>query len=259
MRRELIVLAATAALVAGCGKGGQEQAKESSLPGPGGTAGPSGAVARPDSLRVKDAGPGDIPYLREMEPTAQVEVALGTAFIRKAEPESALVHLRRATGMDPENLAAWNLIGIVQSRRGNLNEAQAALEKATTIDAFDITTHINLGNVYLRAEKLDQAVAEYKIATTIDSTDALTWENLGIAYAHQGKDNDAIYAYDQAIKFAPDSASPWERLGNLYARGKFYKAALESYQEVLKRDPSREDIRKNVESLQAYADSLNSR
>jgi tetratricopeptide (TPR) repeat protein len=72
-------------------------------------------------------------------------------------------------------------------------------------------------------------------------------------------DQEAIKAYMKATKCDDTRPEPWERLGWIYFDQKYYKPARDRWLEALKRDPSRDDLRENIRSLQAYAESTGSR
>jgi len=256
--RTWIILALTFAVLGGCGKGKPPQ-DQSPAPETGAASVAPGTTAAAVPPSAADPRLKDPDYLRTLPPSAEVEMALARALLDRGEADSALAHARRATGMEPQNAATWNYLGITLGRLDRLPEAKQALQKALDLDSVNDKTHINMGNILLRQGKLDEAKSEYLIATTIDSTNATVWINLAMVYEREKKLNKAILAYDSAISHAPDDAEPWERLGNLYYNRKLYRVARDSWEEALKRDPSRTRLREKVEKLKAYADSTKTR
>ena len=53
--------------------------------------------------------------------------------------------------------------------------------------------------------------------------------------------------------------NPWEKLGWIYYKDMMYRAARDRFAEAVRRDPSREDLIENIQKLDDYADSTNTR
>jgi tetratricopeptide (TPR) repeat protein len=262
-RRWGALIAAGLLLVFGWGCGKEKEPLQE------GSGRPETAVAEaPDTSGVvagEDPRLQNIDFLRRQPPSTERSIALGTYFLERGQADSALVHYQDAEERDPKSPRPWNFVGITLSRLDRYDEAVAAYRKAIELDPFYVKTHINLGNVLLRQDKTDEAIKAYRVATRVDSTEFLAWLNLGLAYERKtGKrtgavssetDQEAIKAYMRAIKCDDSRPEPWERLGWIYFDQKYYKPARERWTEAVRRDPSRDDLRDNIERLEAYAES----
>lgn len=249
----------------GCGhKAPQEGAQGASAEAPPAAAPDTGAVPS-NVVTGDDPRLDDITFLRSQPRSEELEIALGSYFLRRDQNDSALVHYRTATTFDAKSPRPWNFVGITLSRMDSLDAAVHAYETAIKLDPFYSKTHVNLGNTLLKKGDLDKAINAYTVATRVDSTDFLAWLDLGLAWERKtGKrtgsvsspsDQEAIKAYMKATKCDDTRPEPWERLGWIYFDQKYYKPARERWEEAVKRDPSRTDLQENIRRLEAYAES----
>jgi len=252
-----IALALSIALSA-CGKGSPRE--EASPPAGETAAVPRAAAGRPagvpvDSSTGADSRLSDPDFLKTQPPSAQVDIAIGNAYLGRGDLDSALVYYRSATDRDPQSPAAWNFLGICLGRMDRLDAAEKAYGRAIELDALYTKTHVNLGNVYFRKNELDKAIAAYEVATSIDSTNGTAWLNLGLAHEKKQEENPAIYAYTKASRCNPDDPEPWERLGWIYYDRGLYAAARDRWMKAVNRDSSRTDLKDNIQRLLDYAES----
>jgi tetratricopeptide (TPR) repeat protein len=260
-------IAAGLLVACGLGCGSEEPAKEPASPAgaPATEEAARNTGSAPDAVSGDDPRLDDIAFLRSQPPSEELDIALGTYFLKRGEEDSALVHYRNAARRNAGGPRPWNFVGITLGRMGRLDEAAQAYRTAIELDPFYVKTHINLGNVLLRKNEVDEAINAYRTATRVDSTDFLAWLNLGLAYERKTgervgpvsseTDQEAIKAYTKAIKCDDTRPEPWERLGWIFFDQKYYKPARERWMEAVRRDPSRDDLRENIERLQAFADS----
>ena len=66
--------------------------------------------------------------------------------------------------------------------KGRLNEALVALKKALALDPQNAGAHYNLGLVYDKMGKTDEAIGAYEKSIAINPGFASAYQNLGIAY-----------------------------------------------------------------------------
>jgi len=205
---------------------------------------------------LPDAPLRSLEQLLALPRTPEVELDLGTVYLRADNLDSAIVHYRRGAEGMPGDPAGWNYLGIALARAGRYEEANEAYDRALQADAYRLETHINLGNLHFRRENWDAAIREYRIAATIDSTDAKMWLNLGLAYDRAENTDQAGRAYRKAALAAPLDPLPWELLGNLYYRKELYAGAADAWEEAAARDLSRQDLVEHSRKLREWQESL---
>ena len=257
-----LLLAIGLATLAACGRGKEERGREADSTPPTGqiSPAPTPTAPRPDPRQAPvDPQYASLEYLQSQPLALENEIAIGSLYLNRGDADSALVHYRQATRLDPKSVSAWNYAGITLTRLERFAEATAAYEKAAELDAFNGHTLINLGNLYYRQEKFEVAAKEYQLATTIDSTNARAWLNLGLAYERLRQINPAILAYNKAAECDLNDPTPMERLGWIYYDKMIYDAARDRWGKAVARDPSRQDLIDNIAKLKAYSDSTGTR
>ncbi len=204
---------------------------------------PGVAWARAQLAEKAGDGPGELAALieeRGMSPdSASTRAALGRAFVRGGQPDSALAEFEAALALAPTRMdilierartldaldrpadaaRGWNAAarrdtsradlraaeGVAWFRAGQADSAITALDRAIVLDPHDARSAFNRGVALESLARLDEAVASYRTAIVRDSAYADPWLNLGSLLARQGKAKDAGAALDQWLALAPDS------------------------------------------------------
>jgi tetratricopeptide (TPR) repeat protein len=107
--------------------------------------------------------------------------------LRRGEGLAAIVHLKQALAVDPENAEAFELLGIAHEHEGDRTAALKALATSTEIDPRSASGHYNYGLVLSEAGKLDEALEEVQAALIIRS-DYAAARDLHSALARRLKD-----------------------------------------------------------------------
>ncbi len=114
---------------------------------------PGAATARAMTRLALDDLPGARAHLEEascMAPeNGEILLALGTLLNEIGDHEAAAKALRRAVGLDLENPATNNNLGVAYQGLGRLAEAQLFFEKAASIRPEDSVSRVNLGRARL--------------------------------------------------------------------------------------------------------------
>lgn len=132
---------------------------------------------------------------------------------------------REVLRLDPQQVDAWHLLGLLAHQAGQsavaLDHIQRAIELAPSIAML----HFNLGQVYRQAGRLQDAAVSYRRAWDLDPTLGEACNNLGIVLRAQGQLDAAIAWYRQALALKPDHAAAHNNLGNLLRdQGQFDEA-----------------------------------
>ncbi|NLJ85998.1 MAG: tetratricopeptide repeat protein [Firmicutes bacterium] len=114
--------------------------------------------------------------------------------------DEALEALNSLMEIDGESAFAYNKLGIISARRGDMINAKAYFEKALALDPQYAQAYSNLGNVYREAGDLGQAIAYYQQAINCDSQYATAYHNLGVVYKQKGDIQKAVENLKQANK-----------------------------------------------------------
>ncbi|MCK4772088.1 MAG: tetratricopeptide repeat protein, partial [Candidatus Latescibacteria bacterium] len=81
----------------------------------------------------------------------------------------------------PDDIAAWKLLGDEYKRLGRWDNALEAYRKILAIDSRDIQARCDMASVYLEQRKIDEAIREAGRALAIDSENAYANAMMGDA------------------------------------------------------------------------------
>ncbi len=173
--------------------------------------------------------------------SASTRAALGQAFARSGQPDSALAEFDAALALGPkpartdvlveraraldalerpvDGARGWRLAaqrdtaradlraaeGVDWFRAGHPDSAIIAFDRAMALDPRDARSAFNRGVALESVERLDDAGASYRMAIARDSAYADPWLNLGSLLARQGKAKEAGAALDHWLALEPDS------------------------------------------------------
>jgi len=153
-----------------------------------------------------------------------VRVSLGAAYRQKGDFKSAILHLQKATELQPADATAWNNLGVAKSRTDDKEGAIAAFKKALSINPNDADSHFNLGAFFRRQRDTENALGEYQTAVQLNPRLAKAYYDLGILYSQERRTSEAAAAFRKYLETgtSEDAASrkdAEERLKSLEAAG----------------------------------------
>ena len=188
--------------------------------------------------------------------------------------DMAYREFKTAIQLDPNNYKAYNALGVVELRKGNVLAARENIEKSLSLDPNYAIAMDNLGTVYLAENDLADAEKCFTKAIDMNPNSAsayyhmaqlecdrgnyakcltylnkcLAWKgyssyayNLrGDAFRLQGNEAAAIGAYKKAIEISPENLAPYANLAAIYESRKDYELALDMYKTILSVNPASE-------------------
>src|SRR5208337_782183 len=108
--------------------------------------------------------------------------------------------------VDPNEVDALHLLGVIAGQTGRDNLAIDYLNAALRLKPDFAGAHNNLGNVFIIQRKLPEAVASFQEAVRLQPDFVMAHNNLGNALREQGRLDDAIAAFRTALRLKPESA-----------------------------------------------------
>jgi arylsulfatase A-like enzyme/tetratricopeptide (TPR) repeat protein len=160
----------------------------------------SGAAAR--AIPLLEALPQD---------DTEVLNALGIAYGQSSRDEDARRAFRRALDLDPTSGLAWQNLGLLQLRAGELGEAEASLRRALGIDPTLAGASTTLGVVLSRTGRRGEAIEAWKRAVDIDPTSLDALYNLTIELSEAGRRDEARAYGQRYLASAPPAADGADR------------------------------------------------
>lgn len=129
---------------------------------------------------------------------------------RLAEAEAALAAVLRTWPQQPD---ALHYLGVLRHAQGRSDEAMVLVREALALRPDDAGAWNNLGNILLLTGAPDAAADAWQHSIDAGGTaSAQALSNLAVLYRKQGRPADAERAARQAIAVNPDDGDAWYRL-----------------------------------------------
>lgn len=96
-------------------------------------------------------------------------------------------------------LGAYNNLGSLRKKTGDLPDAKLAFEKAIAIDPTFAMGHVNLGITLKQMGQVPAAIAHYQQAIKLQADYADAYQNLGVALLKVGQVTASMEAFQRAI------------------------------------------------------------
>jgi len=133
------------------------------------------------------------------EQLADLYFTAGYIQLTLKEYGAAESHFTSVLAIDPDRAEAWNNLGNLEQRRGDLLAAQRSFLRATQTDPTLADAHFNLAVTYQQQQQWPLAQHAYRAALHADTS--LTRSYFGLANAYEATDSTraARHAYQQFI------------------------------------------------------------
>ncbi|MBN1336278.1 MAG: tetratricopeptide repeat protein [Deltaproteobacteria bacterium] len=135
---------------------------------------------------------------------------------------------------DPENLAFWQVLGLVRFGQKRVEEAESAFRRALALDPRDFDANNNLGFLLLSVGRSEEALPALRAAVAARPTEARARNNLGFALAALGREDEAL----DVFRATGPEAHALAQVGLAAERRGEPEKALAWYQRALSADPS---------------------
>ena len=157
--------------------------------------------------------------------------------------EEALISLRRASAVDPENGDVWTNIGGAYFNLKEYDESIKAYEMAVQYKLDKSKLYRQLGNAHSAKGDRDKAKEYWEKAAGLgaqrDPEEAATsYFNLGAQYVNPGQNPEAIEAFRKAVEYNPEYPDAHYQLGLTLVGVNQIKDGLTHLKRYLKLSPS---------------------
>ncbi len=188
---------------------------------------------------------GALQFLKTAEETdskfSSVYHAKALAFNMRKDLPQALIEMKKAADLDPENSSVNNTYGKLLMDAGRAAEAEKHLKKAASDSTFreSYKARTSLGILYYRQNQLDLADQNLERASFDDPANScIAYYYRGHVALKRGKLMDATKYYERATqKLCAGFADAHFALGVAYERDKKFDQARKKYLEVKQNFP----------------------
>jgi tetratricopeptide (TPR) repeat protein len=180
--------------------------------------------------------------MRDDPSSAEAHYSIGSVYLKQERIADARGSFERAvklTATYPDTApSAWNDLGILATREGNINAAVADFQEAVRLSPDYWIALENLGNAYRQQKRWDDARGAFERAIAVRPQAPEAYSNLAIIYA-QADDTDHAYQYLQnALKLRPDYPEALNNLGILYLRTRRRDEGVAKFEECIRVAPA---------------------
>jgi pSer/pThr/pTyr-binding forkhead associated (FHA) protein/tetratricopeptide (TPR) repeat protein len=175
---------------------------------------------------------------RQAPDDAEPEVGWAWALILDDEADQALVHARRAVGLDPTSVDAATVLARAYLETGDATSGRSWAEVAAQLDTKSSEAHAVLAEAYMNQARLEEAITAAELALVYDSQSANAHRIRGWLY--QVADNDLGRAASELQRAAGLQPELWLRhheLGLLLSDAGDYATALQAFRNALDMHP----------------------
>lgn len=145
--------------------------------------------------------------------------------------------IRRAIKLNPRVPDFYGNLGIALHEAGKPDEAVASYQKALKLKPDYADAHYNLGNVFKDLGRLDEAASCYHRALAIKPAYVEACNNLGMVSRMSGRPGAAIEHLQRALALRPDYAIAQNNLGNALRDQGRLDEAIDFYRQALTSQP----------------------
>ena len=173
--------------------------------------------------------------------SAEAYYGLGSAYLQQQKSADARQCFERVLELQttyPGTLPnAWNNLGILSAREGNIDAAIQQFNRALQIDAEHSIALQNLGSAYRQKKDWPAAKQALDRALALNPEDAEANYTLGMVYAQQNDTANAERYLDAAVKYRPAYPEALNNLGILDLRTHRVEEALQKFRECIRVAP----------------------
>ncbi len=157
---------------------------------------------------------------------------------QKKDLAGAEQELHLASDLDKKNGEALVKLGMVQSARGNIDQALQTYLDASKANPREIAFYLLAGNIYENKQDWDHAKQQYQKVLEIQPQNPLASNNLAYVMLQQGGNVDVAFAMAQtARRQLPDNPNSADTLGWAFYHKHVYTSAISLFKEAVKKEP----------------------
>jgi len=191
-----------------------------------------------------------------------VKLAIASSYLAyydNGKYDEAIASFTKLTSLQPDNGAAYQLLGTAYHANNQLDRALVAYNQANAI-APRATIHSNIGTIHYDRREYVEAIASYRKAIALQPKEATTHRNLADSLWLNGERDEARSEYQTAITLAAAALAVNPKAMRMnaliaYCHGKLghYAVARSMISDVVKAAPEDSDAAYKQAVIEALA------
>jgi tetratricopeptide (TPR) repeat protein len=137
---------------------------------------------------------------------------LGIIFSRRGEVDEAMAQFQKTLAIRSDDALARNNLGLVLCQKGRLDEAITQFQATLATLPGNAPVRNNLGKAFLAKGQQREAMIEFRKVLENNPLDPKANYYLGIALFQTGQTDEALAHFQKALESQPDFAEAWDSL-----------------------------------------------
>lgn len=175
--------------------------------------------------------------LKKVPNWKDARMGMARAYLAKGDDDMAQEYAEQLTKQDPNAAGPYFICGMVQKRKGKLDEALVLFENAIRHNMKYFDAHMERGNVLFLKKELEKAMQAYQFAVASEPKNPDGLIGIGRVFLEMGKTDKAVNTLEQAAALGRRKAEAHLLLGEAFFRAKQMDKALQSFQTALRINP----------------------
>jgi stage II sporulation protein D len=143
---------------------------------------------------------------------------LGRIYFLNSEPQPAIRIFQQVLAITPDDADSFLTLGLCYESLGLDTEAGDYLRKALGLDPNNIRAHLSLADIYSRNKRLKESAQEYKTVNLLDASIQQIYRYWGAILFDLNNNLEAYKIYEKIRVFEPENAAVLDRLEVIRAR-----------------------------------------
>jgi tetratricopeptide (TPR) repeat protein/peroxiredoxin len=174
---------------------------------------------------------------------------LGLLATREGDMRGAIAYFQKALELKPAHFVALENLGNAYRQQKQWNDARETLKKALAVNPNDAEANYSLGMVFAQTNDNDSAYEYLRRALVLRPIYSEALNNLGVLYLRTGRRDEAVANFEECIRNAPDFDQSYLNLAQVYFLEDQPAKAREILLELLKRQPDNVSAQRTLERL----------
>jgi tetratricopeptide (TPR) repeat protein len=175
---------------------------------------------------------------------------LGILAAREGDLDQAIEDFRHALQIDPDHIIALDNLGSAYRQKKDWPAAQQVLERALALNPEDPEANYSLGMIYAQQNDAQHAYEYLQKAIAVRPAYPEALNNLGILYLRTRRSEEAKRSFEESIRVAPQYDQAYLNLARIYAIEGDREKAKEILESLLKRIPGHAQARQELNELE---------
>ncbi|QWD98283.1 tetratricopeptide repeat protein [Polynucleobacter sp. MG-5-Ahmo-C2] len=173
-----------------------------------------------------------------MNPQLQIMLQQGIQAFQNGNFDGADSILKRIIQVDPKNLPALHVLGLIKASQNKYKEAADLLSRAARLNPSDASIQYNLAKALMDSGFDKESIPHHKKAVELNPNNPDAWLNYGKAQSALHFYEEAIIAYDKALLLEPNYAEAYLNKGATLKELRRYEEAGIAFDHALSVNPN---------------------